>query len=53
MVQLQQNRLAAANFLMTQIQMNYLLSNDEAEAGLNSKAEDLGKFDLKSCNDQL
>ena len=24
--------------------MNYLLSNDEAEAGLNSKAEDLGKL---------
>ena len=35
---------------MTQIQMNYLLSNDEAEAGLNSKAEDLGKLNLKSCN---
>jgi hypothetical protein len=29
--------------LLTQIQMNYLLSNDEAESGVNPNSEDLGK----------
>ena len=44
MIQLQQNRLCSANILLTNIQMNYLLSNDEAECGVNPNSEDLGKF---------
>ena len=46
MIQLQQNRLQAANCLLTQIQMNYLLSNDEAECGVNPNSEDLGKYEI-------
>lgn len=44
MIQLQQNRLCSANVLLTNIQMNYLLSNEEAECGVNPNSEDLGKF---------
>jgi len=43
MIQVAQHRLVSANMLLTQIQMNYLLSNDEAESGVNPKSEDLGK----------
>lgn len=43
MIQLQQNRLTATNLLLTTIQMNFLLCNDEAENGL-SNSEDKGKF---------
>lgn len=43
MVQLAQNKLTATSLLMQQIRMNYLLLNEEAENGLNSNSEDLGK----------
>lgn len=43
MVQLAQNKLSATSMLMQQIRMNQLLLNDEAENGLNSNSEDLGK----------
>ena len=45
MMQASQTRLTAANMLMTQIQMNYLLLNEEAELGINPNSEDLGKYD--------
>ena len=44
MMQASQTRLTAANMLMTQIQMNYLLLNEEAELGINPNSEDLGKY---------
>lgn len=44
MVQLAQNKLTATNLLMQQMKMNYLLLNEEAEMGLNSNSEDLGKY---------
>ena len=43
MVQLHHNRLSATNLLLTNIQMNYLLTHDEAECGLSPISEDLGK----------
>lgn len=43
MVQLAQNRLTSANVLLTQIQLNFLLTNMEAECGVNPNSEDLGK----------
>ena len=43
MVQAQQNQLAAASMLMMNIQMNWLLANEEAECGINPNSEDLGK----------
>jgi hypothetical protein len=44
MIQIQQNQLAATGVLLTSIQLNYLLTNDEAEIGLSSTADDLGKY---------
>ena len=44
MVQAQQNNLVATNMLMMNIQFNHLLENDEAEAGVSSNSEDLGKW---------
>jgi hypothetical protein len=41
MVQAQQNQLAATNMLMMNIQMNWLLLNEEAECGINPNSEDL------------
>jgi len=41
MIQLQQNKLAATSLLLTNIQMNHLLSNEEAECGINPNSEDL------------
>jgi len=46
MIQLAQNKLSATNLLLTNIQMNYLLANDEAESGLSPNSEDLGKCTL-------
>ena len=43
MVQAQQMQLTAANMLMMNIQMNWLLLNEEAESGINPNSEDLGK----------
>ena len=44
MIQVAQQRIVSTNLLMTQIQMNNLLSNDEAETGVNPNSEDLGKY---------
>lgn len=44
MVQLAQNRLTATNMLIMQMQLNSLLTNDEAETGVSSKSEDVGKL---------
>lgn len=43
MVQLAQNRLTATNMLIVQMQLNNLLTNEEAETGVSSKSEDVGK----------
>ena len=43
MIQLQQDKLMATGCLLTSIQLNYLLTNDEVEAGLNADSEELGK----------
>ena len=43
MVQAQQTQLTATSILLTNIRMNALLTNDEAEAGVSSQSEDLGK----------
>ncbi len=42
MSQLAQGRLSSANMLLMNIQMNYLLLNEETENGLNPLSEDLG-----------
>ena len=42
--QLAQQRLTAANMLICNMQMNYLLLNEEAELGINPNSEDLGKY---------
>jgi len=39
--QMAQCRLMATNILMTNIQMNQILGNDEAESGINPNSEDL------------
>jgi hypothetical protein len=44
MVQMSQTKLSAANLLLTNIRMNYILLNEEAELGLNALSEDLGKY---------
>ena len=44
MSQAQQGQLAACNMLMMNIQMNWLLLNEEAESGINPNSEDLGKY---------
>ena len=44
MIQAQQNRLVATNTLLMNLQMNWLLLNEEAESGLSADAEDIGKF---------
>ena len=36
----------ATNNLLMQIQVNQLLTNDEAELGLTSISEDIGKFNI-------
>jgi len=41
--QMAQQRLTASNMLLCNIRMNYLLLNEEAEQGINSNSEDLGK----------
>jgi len=43
MIQLQQNKLVSTNLLLTQIQLNLLLENAQAECGVNPNSEDLGK----------
>ena len=43
LIQGQQTRLLATNNLLTPIQINSLLTNEEAELGLTSISEDLGK----------
>ena len=43
MVQAQQNRLVATNTLLMNMQMNWLLLNEETENGLSAAAEDIGK----------
>jgi len=44
MIQIAQTRLQATNLLLASVQMNYVLSNEEAECGVNPNSEDLGKF---------
>jgi hypothetical protein len=46
--QMMQSQLTATSVLMMQIKMNSLLQNDEAEQGVNSLSEDLGKLDFLS-----
>ena len=46
--QSQQFRLMATNNLLMQIQINQLLTNDEAEQGLTSISEDIGKYSFLS-----
>jgi hypothetical protein len=43
MIQAAQQNLTAANMMMLNIQMNYLLLNDQTEAEVNPNSEDLGK----------
>jgi hypothetical protein len=43
MIQLQQARLKAVNMLSVSVNMNFMLTNEEAEIGAAS-AEDLGKI---------
>jgi len=52
MVQAQQMQLTAANMLMMNIQMNWLLLNEEAESGINPNSEDLDaeEDDGSVCN---
>jgi len=50
MVQAQQNQLAATNMLMMNIQMNWLLLNEEAECGINPNSEDLDAEEDDGCN---
>ena len=44
MIQAQQNRLVATNTLLMNMQMNWLLLNEETENGLSAAAEDIGKY---------
>jgi hypothetical protein len=44
MIQAAQQNLTAANMMMLNIQMNYLLLNDQTEAEVNPNSEDLGKY---------
>jgi len=50
MIQLQQNKLAATSLLLTNIQMNHLLSNEEAECGINPNSEDLDLEEDDGCS---
>jgi hypothetical protein len=43
MIQTAQTKLTATNMLLVQMQINNLLTNEEAEDGVSSKSEDVGK----------
>ena len=44
MIQAQQGRLTAATTLLMNMQMNWLLLNEETENGLSAASEDIGKY---------
>jgi len=43
MIQAAQQQLTAANMMLLNIQMNYVLMNDQTECEVNPNSEDLGK----------
>lgn len=43
MIQAAQQNLTATNMMILNLQMNYLLLNDQAESDVNPNSEDLGK----------
>jgi hypothetical protein len=49
MIQAQQNRLVATNTLLMNMQMNWLLLNEETENGLSAAAEDIDAEEDDGC----